>query len=118
MSETMVHILTTLGWIVFGAFAAYCKSSQSAQKVVSKVKGKAPSLIAQAEREYASATKAGGQKLTWVINRLYVYVPKWLKPFLTRKMIEKIVQTAFDGAQAYAYTQLDKLAERAVESDG
>ncbi len=115
MSESMVHILTTLAWIVVGALAAYYKSSQSAQKVVSRIKGKAPSLIAQAEREYASATKAGGQKLTWVVDHLYVYVPKWMQAFLTRNMIEKIVQTAFDGAQEYARTQLDKLANKVVK---
>lgn len=100
--ENILEILKVVGFVVLGGFALYFKSKSAlAEKVTS--------LIAQAENKYKEATKAGGQKFEWVIDHLYVYVPVWLRPLITREVISQIVQYIFDGVQAYAKLQLDKL---------
>ncbi len=113
--ENIIEILKILGYIILGGLTLYFKSSEYAQKILAKIKSAAPSTIAQAEQEYASATKAGGAKMAWAVNRLYVYVPKWLQPFISRDTVEQIVQFIFDGIETYAKTQLDRLAGKVAE---
>ncbi len=57
---------------------------------------------------YANVEKSGAQKMAWVIEQIYAYVPAWLKPFLTAEKIQAIVQTVFDKIKAYADIQVSK----------
>lgn len=107
-AETIIEVAKVAVAIIFGGFALYFKS-----KV--KLTEKVTSLIAEAEDTYKSATKAGGQKLEWVVTRLYVYVPAWLRPIITPKVLEQIVQFVFDNVQAYAKMQLDKVVDKVVK---
>lgn len=106
--ETVLEILKIVGLVILGGFTLYFKSKAV---LVEKVAG----YITQAEIKYKEATKAGGQKFEWVIDHLYVYVPAWLRPLITREVISQIVQYVFDGVQAYAKLQLDRLTDKVAK---
>lgn len=106
--ETALEILKLAALILFGGFALYFKSKTV---LTEKVTG----LIAQAEDTYKDATKAGGAKFDWVVNHLYVYVPAWLRPLITREVIGQIVQFVFDSVQSYAKLQLDRMTDKVVK---
>jgi len=106
--ENMIQIAQIVIAIIFGGLALYFKSKV---KLTEKVSG----LIAQAEDTYKSYTKAGGMKFEWVVTRLYVYVPVWLRPLITREVIGRIVQFVFDNVESYAKMQLDKLTDKVAK---
>ena len=106
--ENMIQIAQIVIAIIFGGLALYFKSKV---KLTEKVSG----LIAQAEDTYKSYTKAGGMKFEWVVTRLYVYVPVWLRPLITKDVIGRIVQFVFDNVESYAKMQLDKLTDKVAK---
>ena len=106
--ENMIQIAQIVIAIIFGGLALYFKSKV---KLTEKVSG----LIAEAEDTYKSYTKAGGMKFEWVVTRLYVYVPVWLRPLITREVIGRIVQFVFDNVESYAKMQLDKLTDKVAK---
>lgn len=106
--ETIIEAAKVAVAIILGGFALYFKSKV---KLTEKVSG----LIAEAEDTYKSYTKAGGEKMNWVVTRLYVYVPAWLRPIITPKVLEQIVQFVFDNVESYAKIQLDKLTEKVAK---
>lgn len=106
--ETIIEAAKVAVAIILGGFALYFKSKV---KLTEKVSG----LIAEAEDTYKSYTKAGGEKMNWVVTRLYVYVPVWLRPLITREVIGRIVQFVFDNVESYAKIQLDKLTDKVAK---
>lgn len=106
--ETIMEVAKIAVAVIFGGFALYFKSKV---KLTEKVSG----LIAEAEDTYKSYTKAGTAKMEWVVTRLYVYVPAWLRPIITPKVLEQIVQFVFDNVESYAKIQLDKLTEKVAK---
>lgn len=106
--ENMIQIAQIVIAIIFGGLALYFKSKV---KLTEKVSG----LIAEAEDTYKSYTKAGGMKFEWVVTRLYVYVPVWLRPLITKDVIGRIVQFVFDNVESYAKMQLDKLTDKVAK---
>jgi len=106
--ENMIQIAQIVIAIIFGGLALYFKSKV---KLTEKVSG----LIAEAEDTYKSYTKAGGMKFEWVVTRLYVYVPVWLRPLITKDVIGRIVQYIFDNIESYAKMQLDKLTDKVAK---
>ena len=106
--ENMIQIAQIVIAIIFGGLALYFKSKV---KLTEKVSG----LIAEAEDTYKSYTKAGGMKFEWVVTRLYVYVPVWLRPLITQDVIGRIVQFVFDNVESYAKMQLDKLTDKVAK---
>lgn len=106
--ETIIEAAKVAVAIILGGFALYFKSKVKLTEKVSE-------LIAQAEDTYKSYTKAGTKKMNWVVTRLYVYVPAWLRPIITPKVLEQIVQFVFDNVQSYAKMQLDKLTDKVAK---
>ena len=106
--ETIIEAAKVAVAIILGGFALYYKSKTA---LVEKTTG----LIAQAEDTYKSYTKAGGMKFEWVVTRLYVYVPVWLRPLITKDVIGRIVQFVFDNVESYAKIQLDKLTDKVAK---
>ena len=96
------NILTTILWVVFGFLVTYFKQRAS---IVENAKY----AINSAEKRYESVTKAGQVKFEYAVDMLYNLVPPALKPFITRDFIGDVVQKAFDGMEAYASKQLDKV---------
>ena len=58
---------------------------------------------------------AGKKKFDQVCDQLMDLIPAVVKPFITRKMVETIVQHAFDGMERYAEKQVAK--EKAQKDD-
>ena len=70
-----------------------------------------PPTRAGAEQAYQDTAKAGGQKMEWVVDYLYTLVPVMIKPFISRDMVQKLVQAAFDAMKKFADSQLDKVVD-------
>nr|WP_312579170.1 hypothetical protein [Sedimentibacter sp.] len=96
--------------IILGAASAYYHENEKIRNVSIK-------YIAQAEDMYKDATKAGGQKFEWVVDSLYKVVPAPFKVLITKSIVEKIVQSTFDGLEEYAKLQLEKAINNYVEDE-
>ena len=72
----------------------------------SKVFAATEDAINNAEQE----DKVAEEKMELAVNQIYGIVPAFLKPFLTKKMIERFVQMAFDRIEEYAKKQKNKKA--------
>lgn len=107
--ESLLRILMPILTIFFGALSAYLRTNEILRN--SSIK-----YITEAEEMYKDVTKAGGQKFAWVVDTLYNLVPQPLRVLVTRKCIEKIVQSTFDGIEEYAKTQLDKALEKYISN--
>lgn len=58
----------------------------------------------------------GPKKKAEVIAQLQTLIPAVLKPFITYNMLDKLVQTVFDGIERYAKKQVEKKAETKDEN--
>lgn len=96
------EIVSGVLFVVGGFLVSYFKTSAVFRGFVAK-------LIADAEQKYAEKTKAGAEKMAWVVSKLYGYIPIVLQPFFSEKQLTAFVQTVFDSIQQYATVQLDKL---------
>ena len=105
--DKIIQVIIPLLTIALVALTAYFKTNE-------KLKESSVKYIAEAESIYKDATKAGGQKFSWVVNTLYNLVPVPLRVILTKKCIERIVQSTFDDVEAYAKSQLDKAIDKYV----
>jgi len=106
MDITMIiDIVEIILYVTLGGLALYCQSK-------SKLKEKATSFIAQAEEVYIDATKAGGIKHQYVVDKLYELTPAYLKMIITKDMISNIVDNAFASIEVYAKLQLDKSTDK------
>ncbi len=107
--ESLLRILMPILTIAFGALSAYLRTNEI-------IRNSSIKYITEAEEMYKDVTKAGGQKFAWVVDTLYNLVPQPLRVLVTRKCIEKIVQSTFDGIEEYAKTQLDKAIEKYISN--
>lgn len=105
--ETIMQILMPILTILFGALSAYLRANE-------RLRNSSIKYITEAEEMYKDVSKAGGQKFEWVVDTLYNLVPRPLRILVTRKCIENIVQSTFDGIEEYAKTQLDKAIDNYV----
>lgn len=53
-------------------------------------------LFLKAEHEFTNS-KAGKQKLEWVVNKARSMLPSWLQVIITEEAFERIIQIWFDG---------------------
>jgi len=100
--KTILGIVEAALAVIIYLFAFYYKRS-------SVLRGFIAELILDAEKEFAEQEKAGAQKMSWVIDQLYAYVPVFFKPILTRERLQDIVQSVFDQIADYADIQVAKL---------
>lgn len=106
--DMIISILRIVAYVVLGGLALYFKTN-------TKLKSFANDYIAEAEKVYKDATKAGGTKMNYVIDKLYELVPTCMKPFFPREFVQAIVQNAFDKIEDYTKLALDKATEFVVE---
>lgn len=97
------NIIASVGYIVLGGVVAYYKSSATLQS-------KAAEVIKTAEYEF-KGIQVGGQRFNWAVDYLYSIIPKPLKIFISRPMIENIVQTTFDNMAEFAKEQITNIIE-------
>lgn len=101
--DAAIELLKWLALFTLGAASIYYQTNTKISCYVAR-------LIDEAERVYEDATKAGGEKFEWVVTALYSMVPALLKPFITRQVLESLVQSTFDAMQQYAATQIGRLS--------
>ena len=107
-TELILNIAATVILIVVGFAASYMKTRGDLLSM-------ATTLISQAEEEYRDSTKAGGKKFTWVCEKLYNGIPKWLYPFISYQEVEKLVQATFDEIESYANRQLNNFVDKVAD---
>lgn len=107
--ETIMQVAVPLLTIIFGALSAYLRANN-------KLRDRSLKYIVEAEELYKDYTKAGGKKFSWVVETLYDLIPAPLKIIVTKKCIEKIVQSSFESIEEYAKMQLDAAAEKYLKS--
>jgi hypothetical protein len=89
--------------LILGAFLIeYFKTS-------SVFRGFIAQLISDAEWVFSDVEKAGKQKMAWVIEKLYNYIPAVFKPFFPASKLEEIVQIVFDKVKDFADLQVERL---------
>ena len=113
MLETIIRISVPILTLIFGALSAYFRARD-------KLRDSSIKYIAEAEELYKDNTKAGKEKFSWVVDALYDLIPAPLKMFITKKCIEKIVQSSFDAIEDYAKMQFEIAIEKYLKhlSDG
>lgn len=107
--DTIMQIAVPLLTIILGALSAYFRAHE-------KLRDSSLKYIVEAEELYKDYTKAGGEKFSWVVEALYNLIPTPLKIIVTKKCIEKIVQSSFDAIEEYAKMQLDIAVEKYLKS--
>lgn len=107
--DLIMKFVVPLIAILLGAASAYYHENE-------KIRNSSIKYIAQAEDMYKDTVKSGGQKFQWVVETIYDIVPVPFKIILTKKMIEKIVQSTFDGLEEYAKLQLEKALNNYIEN--
>jgi hypothetical protein len=113
MLESIIRIAVPILTLIFGALSAYFRARD-------KLRDSSIKYIAEAEELYKDSTKAGKEKFSWVVDALYDLIPAPLKMFITKKCIEKIVQSSFDAIEDYAKMQFEIAIEKYLKhlSDG
>ena len=101
------EIIMTILAIIFGGLSLYFGANNKLNKTVT-------GLINQAEDMYKDSTKAGGSKFEWVVSKIYSFIPVKLTPFISRELVEVVVQKTFDIMQSFAKTQLDKVIDKNI----
>ncbi|MBP1924385.1 hypothetical protein J2Z76_000238 [Sedimentibacter acidaminivorans] len=107
--DLIMQFVVPLIAIILGAASAYYHENE-------KIRNSSIKYIAQAEDMYKDTIKSGGQKFQWVVDTIYNIVPAPFKIILTKKMIERIVQSTFDGLEEYAKLQLEKALNNYVKN--
>ena len=123
MNIPIMEILTGIIFFIVGAAATYYKTSpklkdktDEALTWLERLRSAAVEYIDRAEQEF-KGVKRGGEKFKWVVDNLHSILPEAIKPFISKSTIEDIVQNTFDIVEGYAKQQLDKLVDKATETD-
>lgn len=105
----MYQIISTVLWIVFGFIVTYLKTKTDIIEL-------AKEQINHAEIMYNEA-HAGEKKMDFVVKYIYKFIPAPMRFIFTEEAIQSIVQNVFDSVEAYAKTQLDKIAGKILPKD-
>lgn len=97
MAEIIINIILAVLSVAMTYIAFYFDTKRRVQEQVNN-------KIDMAE----DTGEAGAAKMEMVVNSLYKIVPAILKPFLTKAVIQKIAQKAFDEIEKYAERQAKK----------
>ena len=104
------EIIMTVLAVLFGGLSLYLKANKKVDEAVA-------GFIDEAEEKYRDATKVGGKKFTYVVDKIYLIVPNTLKPFISRQLVESVVQKTFDIMESYAKKQADKFVNKVIPDD-
>lgn len=102
---TIYEIISLMIIVIFGFLSTYFNYKTKLQATIS-------GHISDAEHTYNDVTKSGGEKFQFVVDTIYKVVPTIFKPFITKDMIGKLVQSTFDQMAIYATKQLDTMMEK------
>lgn len=105
MLKNIIDVAIPILTVIFGALSVYFRAYD-------QLRGRSIKYIAEAEELYKDVTKAGGQKFSWVVDALHDLIPPPMRMIITKKCIERIVQSSFDTLENYAKMQLDMAVEK------
>ena len=91
---SILSLLTTVAAILFGYY-------QSIRKLIEQ---EALNAINKAEE----LDKMGEEKMTEAVEAVYAILPAVVKPFISKSVLETIIQTVFDKVEEYAQKQVTK----------
>jgi hypothetical protein len=69
-----------------------------------KIEAEVPGAINGAE----DTGMSGAEKFEEAVNTIYALIPLAVRPFITRSLVETLVQEVFDKMEEYARKQLNK----------
>lgn len=72
-----------------------------------KIESEVPGAINGAE----DTGMSGAEKFEEAVDTIYALIPIAVRPFITRVLVETLVQEVFDKMEEYARKQLDKKTE-------
>lgn len=72
-----------------------------------KIEAEVPGAINGAE----DTGMSGAEKFTEAVDTIYALIPVAVRPFITRSLVETLVQEVFDKMEEYARKQVDKESE-------
>lgn len=98
---TITEIILTVALGVLAVIATFISYYFYVRK---KAQEAAEGAIDEAEQD----DKSGEEKLEIATEQVYAIIPAILKGILTKNMIRKIVQSAFDRIERYAKKQVSK----------
>jgi hypothetical protein len=93
--------------VVFGLISVHYSTKN-------KVTDAAIDLVNKAEDTYNDTVNAGGKRFEDVVNTIYSWIPVKFDPFISKDLVRKAVQKAFDLMKSFANKQLDKLDNKIV----
>ena len=102
--QLIINIAAGVALIIGAFLIEYFKTSAVFRGFVAQ-------LISDAEWVFSEYEKAGKQKMAWVIEKLYDYIPAILKPFFPEGKLEEIVQMVFDKVKDFADLQVERLKD-------
>jgi hypothetical protein len=105
--QEVLQIIGSVLVVILGYLSLYMKKRGDLVSMVT-------TAIAYAEDKY-KATGAGGEKFEWVVDKLYSGIPAYLRPMISRKDVEKLVQSTFDEIEKYADMQLNGFVDKFVD---
>ena len=103
--QEVLQIVGSILVIVLGYLSLYLKKRGDLVSMVT-------TAIAYAEDKYKDSKESGGEKFEWVVDKLYSGIPVWLQPMISRKDVEKLVQSTFDEIEGYANMQLNNFVDK------
>lgn len=95
MLNTIIMIL-----VIVAALAAlgYCTYIYLRDKNMEQIRADVYRLFLQAEHTFTE-TKAGKQKMEWVVQKARSLLPEWLQNFITEPFLYMVIQAWFDAVK-------------------
>lgn len=105
----IMNVIELVLYILLGGLALWFKTNSKINNVVN-------GLIAKAEQEF-TGFKQGNERFQAVVKWIYDLIPNYLRPFFPQKLIEALIQNAFEQSAAYAKQQLDKVVDKVLDKE-
>jgi hypothetical protein len=100
----IISVVLGILWIAAGFIAKYYKGN-------SKLTALASEAIAKAEAEFTGAEQ-GEAKMAFAVDWIYTQLPAVFKIFVSKEMVQDVIQEGFNNISAYAKLQLDKAVDK------
>lgn len=106
----IISIAQIVVWVILGGLSLYFRTN-------ARLKDVAGNYISEAESVYKDTVKAGGMKHEYVVEKLYAFVPIYMRPIFTVDVISQIVDKAFESIEEYGKQQLDKAVNKLLPNE-
>lgn len=88
----IIFIVTTVA-IILGGIYFYMRD-----KTLNEIRAEVYQKFLEAEHN-PKFTKKGEQKMKWVLSQARMLLPKWVQPFITDALLEKVVKGWFKAVK-------------------